>query len=370
MKTIQNMIIMTVFFCFAGAITLSAEPKIQLGILLDTSGSMDGLIDQAKTQLWKIVNEMAMAKQNGETPTLEVALYEYGQDSLPAENGYMRMVTELTTDLDAVSEALFALKTNGGYEYCGMVIDKAAKDLKWSSDNKTLKVIFIAGNEEFTQGTTDYRQSCKFAISKGIIINTIYCGDIDEGIRTDWKAGAELADGHYMNIDQNKAVVYIEAPQDKEIARLGDELNKTYIGYGTRGEEGKLMQEEQDTNAAAASPEASVQRTVTKSKKQYSNSHWDLVDAVKDGVVDMNTIDEAELPEEMKNMDEKERTAYIAEMTKKRNDIQKQIDDLSTARRKYVEAEMKNRSEESTFDSAVIEIIRDVASTKNFEYEK
>ena len=32
---------------------------IQMAILLDTSGSMDGLIEQAKAQLWKIVNELA-----------------------------------------------------------------------------------------------------------------------------------------------------------------------------------------------------------------------------------------------------------------------------------------------------------------------
>ena len=31
-------------------------PKIQAAILLDVSNSMDGLIDQAKNQLWNMVN--------------------------------------------------------------------------------------------------------------------------------------------------------------------------------------------------------------------------------------------------------------------------------------------------------------------------
>lgn len=47
--------------------------SIQLAILLDTSSSMDGLIDQAKSQLWKIVNELAVSKKNGKSIELFVA---------------------------------------------------------------------------------------------------------------------------------------------------------------------------------------------------------------------------------------------------------------------------------------------------------
>ena len=86
----------------------------------------------------------------------------------------------------------------------------------------------------FNQGNVDYVKSCKNSISNGIIVNTIFCGDVKEGIDTKWKDGADLADGKYINIDQNQTIAYIEAPQDKEIARLGAELNKTYIAYGCR----------------------------------------------------------------------------------------------------------------------------------------
>src|SRR5512136_316163 len=75
------------------------KAKVQIAILLDTSNSMDGLIDQAKTQLWKIVNEMALAQYDGETPLLEIALYEYGNDGLLASEGHIRMVSQFTTDL-------------------------------------------------------------------------------------------------------------------------------------------------------------------------------------------------------------------------------------------------------------------------------
>jgi len=96
-----------------------AAAKIQVALLLDTSGSMDGLIEQAKSQLWKIVNELATSKKKGQTPNVEIALYEYGKSTQPADKGYMKQVVPLTTDLDLVSEKLFELKTNGGSEYCG-----------------------------------------------------------------------------------------------------------------------------------------------------------------------------------------------------------------------------------------------------------
>ncbi len=81
---------------------------IQMAILLDTSNSMDGLIDQAKSQLWRIVNELSQARKNGQSPRLEVALYEYGKSSLPEGEGYLRMIVPFTTELDRISEELFA----------------------------------------------------------------------------------------------------------------------------------------------------------------------------------------------------------------------------------------------------------------------
>src|SRR5215204_3864192 len=115
------------------------RPLVQLAILLDTSNSMDGLIAQAKTQLWQIVNEFIGAKQDGKAPKVEVALYEYGNDGLSKEKGYVRQVAPLTVDLDKISESLFALKTNGGSEYCGWVIRDAVKDLAWNPSAKVYK---------------------------------------------------------------------------------------------------------------------------------------------------------------------------------------------------------------------------------------
>ena len=149
---------------------------IKIGLLLDTSNSMDGLIEQAKSQLWTIVNELAEAKCEGVEPTLNIALYEYGNDGLSAAEGYIRLVTPLTTDLDVISKDLFSLTTNGGSEFCGHVIQTSTNQLDWGQDNEDLKMIFIAGNEPFTQGNVDFNKACKTAAQMGITINTIFCG--------------------------------------------------------------------------------------------------------------------------------------------------------------------------------------------------
>ncbi|HVJ45868.1 MAG TPA: vWA domain-containing protein, partial [Luteolibacter sp.] len=242
------------------------QNKVQIAILLDTSSSMDGLIDQAKSQLWKVVNTFTAAKRDGETPFVEVALYEYGNSGLSVANQYIRLVEPLGRDLDELSRELFALKTNGGEEYCGAVIQRSLSDLDWDKSKETYKVIFIAGNEPFTQGSVDARSACKEAISKGVIVNTIHCGNREEGIRGSWHDGAALAEGKYLVIDQDKAVAAIPAPQDKEIAELGIELNKTYIGYGGKREESKLKQTAADQDAAAKAPAgANVERAISKS---------------------------------------------------------------------------------------------------------
>jgi hypothetical protein len=347
----------------------SDEELIQIAILLDASNSMDGLIGQAKTQLWKIVNELALAKRSGVTPRLEVAFYEYGKSSLPSSQGYIRQIVPLSTDLDKISDELFKLATNGGDEYCGWVIRQAASELAWNPSPKVMKAIFIAGNEPFTQGSIDYTQSCKAAIAKGIVVNTIFCGAKQEGIDSKWKDGADLADGSFMNIDQNLKVEQIAAPQDSAIMALGAQLNGTYIGFGAGGMKRKAMQAEQDRNAFSSAPAAMVQRSVAKSSAGYNNSSWDLIDAQKEKKVDVAKLEEAELPAEMKTMSPKQRETYVEEKSKERVELQAKIATLNKDRRSYVLAQQKKSSAGGTLDQAVIQSIRREAAAKGFTFE-
>lgn len=367
-------------FCFGavssedvGKIGAPAEdrPLIQMAILLDTSGSMEGLIDQAKAQLWRIVNEFITAKRAGKKPVVQVALYRYGTPSLGAETGYIRQLVPLTTDLDKVSQELFALRTDGGDEYCGWVIKTATEQLEWSKSNKDLKVIFICGNEPFTQGPVDYKKSCKAAIEKGIVVNTIHCGPEAEGISGMWKDGAVIADGQYSIIDQNKALVSINAPQDKEIAKLNEELNKTYVAYGAHGQEAAANQAVQDGNAAKLGLEAYNQRAACKASGNYTNGHWDLVDAYKADAKKLETVKVEELPAELQKLKPEERKAFVEEKSKARAEIQEKIAKLNTERVQYVTEERKKQAaagKDASLDEAIVKTIRTQAEKKEFAF--
>ncbi len=352
--------------------TPAANHKVQIALLLDTSNSMDGLIDQAKSQLWKVVNTFIDARRDGEAPFVEVALYEYGNNNQSARSQYIRQVQPLTRDLDEVSKQLNALSTNGGEEYCGAVIQRAITDLKWDQDAKTYKAIFIAGNEEFTQGSVDVRDACKEGFSKGVIINTIHCGPRDEGISGSWHDGAALANGDFMIIDQDRAVCHIVAPQDQKISDLGLELNKTYLGYGVHFKAGVAKQRQADEAAALESEAgAAVERAISKSSRNYHNSGWDLVDAVREKKVDLSKLPASELPAELKNLKPEEIQQRVDEAARKRLEIQSQINTLNAERTAFVEAEQQKqaKSGDKTLDQVMVETTRKQAIKLGYTFE-
>jgi len=319
------------------------DNKIQVALLLDTSNSMDGLIDQAKSRLWNIVNTLTTLKYNGQAPQIEIALYEYGNDGIRDEN-YIRQVTPLTQDLDLVSEKLFALKTNGGSEYCGAVIRDASNNLNWDANEKSMKLMYIAGNEPFDQGKVNYKDVITKAKSKNIYTNTIFCGSRSEGIESYWQNGATIGGGKYFNIDSDKKVIYIETPYDIRISECNAKLNDTYIYYGNHGSEYKMKQIVQDKNAETQSVSNLVERTVSKSKKNaYKNEHWDLVDKAEKDAGFITNIKQSELPDDLKGKSSEEIKKRIAIKSAERGKIQKEIEELSRKRQTYIDREMKKR---------------------------
>jgi hypothetical protein len=347
------------------------RPSVQIAILLDTSNSMDGLIAQAKAQLWNVVNEFVMARRDGRPPAIQVALFEYGKASLSSGEGFVRLILPLTDDLDRVSEELFALKTNGGEEYCGWVIRDAVSRLEWSGSRDVYKAIFIAGNEPFTQGSIDFHKSCRAAIERGIVINTIFCGPNDTGTQTGWKDGAVMADGRFVSIDQNLKVVEIPAPQDTEIARLGVDLNKTYLPFGKMGLAGQARQSAQDSNACNLSTGVLVNRSVSKSNSIYCNDAWDLVDAIKNGKCKLDDLQEEDLPSDLRKLDKTARKARVEEAARQRGEIQAKILHLNEDREQYLAGERKKQVgvNADTLDKAIAKAIRDQAARHNFKFE-
>jgi len=342
---------------------------VKIALLLDTSNSMDGLINQAKAQLWDIVNEFTHAKCGNEArPKLQIALYQYGNDNLSAREGYIQQVLNFSSDLDEISEKLFSLTTNGGEEYCGTVISTSLKQLEWGKNPDNLKMIFIAGNEPFTQGKLNYKDAVTDAKEKDIVVNTIFCGNYEQGINTEWKKGATLTGGEYMAIDHNRQVVHIDTPYDDIIIKLNGKLNKTYISYGYLGAQKSRMQSVQDSNAAEMEEAVAVKRAVSKSSRLYKNSTWDLVDASDDKDFDVSKIEQDELPKELKGKSESEVTSYIEEKKSERSKIQKEILELNTKREAYI---AKNQKEGSAgeLENAMLGAIKRQAAKKDYKFE-
>jgi hypothetical protein len=333
---------------------------------------MDGLINQAKKQLWTIVQQFAKAKKNGQTPELRVSLFEYGNSNLPAAEGYIRQVVPLTDDLDKLSESLFALKTCGGDEYCGQVIREAVKRLDWSKEPNGYKAIFIAGNEPFTQGEVDYHKSCKQAIEKGIVVNTIHCGTRQEGIQGEWQNGAQLAEGEFLNIDQDRSTVEIDCPQDKIIIKLNAELNKTYLWYGTSRDRNYYAanQAAQDENAEKSSGGTASSRATAKAGSAYSNRNRDLIDTYADDKSILKKVKDDDLPAPVKQLQPGERERYVQQMAERRAEVQKQINSLAADREAYLAKESKRLADSpnaATFGDAAVLAIRRQLEKSGFE---
>ena len=347
------------------------QEKIQVALLLDTSSSMDGLIDQAKSRLWNIVNTLTTLRYEGKKPSIEISLYEYGNDGLSADGGFIRQVTPLTSDLDLLSEKLFALRTNGGLEYCGQVIKTSTNELKWDDNKNSMKLIYIAGNEPFNQGKINYIEAISDAVKKGIYVNTIHCGDDYSGRNGMWKDGADKGNGEYFFIDHNQKVIYIPTPYDVRIDDCNTRLNNTYIYYGAQGGKMKERQMEQDMMAAEVSSENKVTRAAAKANYGYSNASWDLVDAIEMDGANLKDIDKSTLPEKYRKMNDAQLKKEIENMTSERKKIQKEILELNTEREKFIQTELAKRGEGDTdLGTAITNAVLRFAKEKGYIQEK
>lgn len=343
------------------------EQFIKVALLLDTSNSMDGLIDQAKAQLWEIVNELSYAKCNDTKPNLQIALYEYGNDGLNGKEGFLRQVLAFSSDLDEISKQLFSLSTNGGNEYCGQVILTSLKQLHWGNNPNDLKLIFIAGNEPFTQGKMSYKEATKLAVDKDVTVNTIFCGDYNQGISSYWKDGADLGKGNYMAINHNRHTTYVASPFDDQILQLNQKLNQTYVAYGSAGRQKMSLQSEQDANAQEYSSANAVSRTVSKSSHLYKNDSWDLVDAHNSNSFKYEDLKDSDLPSELKEKSTEEIKAYVTQKSEERSVIQKNIQNLNEKRRTYILQQQKE--ENNGLENAMINAIKTQAQLKHYSWE-
>ena len=340
---------------------------VDLVICLDTSGSMQGLINAARQKLWSVVSELATAKP---TPDLRVALLTYGSPGND-EAGHVILQSDLTRDLDLISEKLFALGTRGGEEYVGRVVAHALGHLTWSKSD-SVRILFVAGNESADQDKVKpFREQAKAAVARAIVVNAIYCGGADDSDATGYRELAALGKGRFAHIDHDHGTVAVVTPYDKELAELSGAINRTYVAYGLVAKEARARQVAQDENAEAAGASAAAERASAKAGKLYRNGAWDLVDKMEEEGFDLAKIPEADLPEDLKKIEPAKRLAWLEEKKTERSKIQARILDLTKKRDAHVKVEMdKQQLDDSrALDRALKDAIREQAAEGGFEFD-
>lgn len=349
------------------------QPKIEVVFVLDTTGSMSGLIAAAKEKIWSIANTLSMTKP---VPEIKMGLLGYRDRG----DEYITKQFELTNDLDAVYAFLMGFQAGGGGdtpESVNQAIHEAITKMKWSSGEKTYKVIFLVGDcPPHTDYANDinYVECCRLACEKGIVINTIQCGGCD-GTEPIWREIAKKAEGKFFKVDQSGSAIASATPFDTEIATLSRDLDGTRLFYGTDRErsiqEGRAETGDKLYDYAPASAVASrAVFNAGKAGEENFTGGQELVNDIAKGKVALSELKAEQMDEKLRAMTEKEREAYVADMAKKRNELQQQIQKLSKERQEYIQKEIRqnNLAEKSSLDHQLYECIKTQAEKKDIKY--
>jgi von Willebrand factor type A domain len=348
----------------------NVQDTVQIALLLDTSSSMDGLINQARSHLWNMVDQMGRMTRvvGGKTRgvKIDLALYEYGNDTLSPNDGYIRQVLPFTTDLDKVSETLHGLFTNGGSEYAGQAIQTAITALQWSSDPAAMRFVFVAGNEGFDQGPVTAATAMQAAAQKDVHVQLIFCGSKDPT----WEAAAKLARSDLMSINQDYVAQHIASPQDADILRLGNDLNATYMAYGDDGAASAVRQAKADTSSAELSRKVALERAQLKSKNSYRNDNWDVVDAVDHNGRFLEQVAEDKLPTELRGKTLAEKQQIVAGNAAKRAGLKAEIARLEAARTTFLDAERakQHATAAPSLETELMKTTKQVAAKKGYRF--
>lgn len=337
---------------------------VEIVFAIDCSGSMGGVIETAKQKVWDIVNEIALAKP---APRLRIGLLGYGN----ADRTWRKF--DLSDDLDTVYGNLTTFKDEGwADEYVGQAVQKSLNEMSWSAprkDEKTLKVIYVLGNETAQQGPISYLKTSPLAPEKGVFLNAIYCGN--SGGEDTWQQMAALGGGKYLTIAADGGSVMIPTPYDAKLGQLNLELNSTYLAYGARGALSAANQQTQDSNAMAiGGASTNAARAVSKSKSLYDNAGWDLVDKSKQKDFKLEAVPVAELPTEMQKMTPAERKTHLEKMIAQRASVQKEIGEVGVKRAQFLQQETKKLGKTNSLDSALLELVRSQALQRGFAFGK
>lgn len=350
---------------------VSAEkPVIEVVFVLDTTGSMSGLINGAKEKIWSIANAIATAQP---TPDIKIGLVGYRDRG----DAYITVRTAMTSDLDAIYSDLMKYEAGGGGdgpESVNQALNEAVTLFEWSSDENALKLIYLVGDAPPHMDYQDdvrYHDSCALAAEAGIIINTIQCGNMG-GTDVIWQEIARLSEGEYFAIDPDGGMLAVATPYDEELARLSIDLDGTLLAYGDKDEREVLYSklaagEEIDASAPAGALADRARYKAGEAGADSLTGRQELVRDIAEGRANLADLDDDELPEIMQKMTLEERVAYVKTQQARRDQLRQQITEIDGRRQAFLKDALGKHSD--GFDQKVMVALRMQAARKGIVYE-
>ena len=347
------------------------KPEIEVVFVLDTTGSMGGLIEGAKQKIWSIINEL---KQGQPEPDLKIGLVAYRDRS----DDYVTRHSPLTEDIDLVYSDLMAFRAAGGGdtpESVNQALHEALTHMQWSTDTDTLRVVFLVGDAPPKMNYQDdvkYTVSCGLAMKKDIIINTIQCGNAQE-TRDVWKSIAQMSSGGYAMIRQDGGMVVAATPMDAEIDKLNQAINATVIPYGTQ--EQQAIARRKLGSAMNIAGFASAERSEYLSYAEPAaaiTGREDLTAEIMSKRIVLDEIEMDHLPSELQGEEKAEVIAQVQSNIEKRLRYQEELKDALARRKAYLDDRAGSTSgtePADAFDTKVKEMIRAQAAAKSIVYE-
>lgn len=325
-------------------------PTVEMVFVLDTTGSMGGLLDGAKQKIWGIINEVMQRSSNPSVRVGFVAYRDIGDD-------YVTQITPLTTDLDAFYIKLMELKPGGGGDFPENVQRALADGVEkagWASDSSA-KILFLVGDAppKKYKNEADIMLTTAKALQNNMIVNTIQCGEERE-TKAVWEKIAKAGQGKYFAIAQDGGVETVETPYDAEIAALGEQMGDTFVPYGSSTERQVRSESLHEARSVAntSAPSAQADRALNKaiSKEAYNG---DLLQDLESGKKNIDEIAEAELPEDIQKMSPSQRKENLSQKLESRKKLRGEIVELSKKRDGFIKEKALSSGKQSGFDSAV-----------------
>jgi len=349
--------------------------RIEVCFVLDTTGSMGGLIAGAKQKIWAVANMMISGKPK---PEIHIGLIGYRDKS----DAYVTKTYPLSEDIDDIYAKLTAFQAQGGGdtpEAVNQALHEAVYKMKWSKSKDVLKVIFLVGD---APPHMDYKQDVKYTVTceqaakSDIIINTIQCGRMASTTPI-WKEIAAKAEGKFNQILQDGGVLAMATPFDKEIAKHNIALNRTVTGYGTvrmqRIAADKAVAAGRSSKEVAADRAAYLYNAASPSSisAPVISGGGDLTELLANKKLDIKDIEEKKLPENVRKMKPKEREDHLKKQVEDRNKAQAELKGLLKKRADFIakkNAELKKSGKLKGFDAQVQNLIREQAAPKGIAY--